>query len=168
MRDSQLTVLVPCCLRSLHHPLMMSLDWPYGIAESWLQHSALEVKSSLTTGTRVETIMTNDSIPSSQAGLRGPATFQITRVRFSCLLRCEIPSLAASSKLGENDPWYESVFRVQRRRISLSNWTPSAFSATAIGTSPVKELYLRKISPFFVTTYVFNLRPEWVDLDIKF
>jgi len=75
MRESQLTGLVPCCLRRLCHPLMMSLDWPYGIAESRLQHSALAVKLRLTTGTCVETTMTNDFMPSSQAGLRGPATF---------------------------------------------------------------------------------------------
>ena len=67
----------------------MSLDWRYRIAESCLQHSALAVKSRLTTGTCIETIMTNDSMPSSQASLRGPATFRITRVRFFCLLSCE-------------------------------------------------------------------------------
>jgi len=100
MRDSQLTVLVPCCLRRLCHPLMMSLDWPYGIAESCLQHSALEVKSRLTTGTCVEAITTNDPMPSSQAGLRGPATFRITRVRFSCLLRCEDTELGRFLKVG--------------------------------------------------------------------
>jgi len=40
------------------------------------------------------------------------------------------------------------------------------FSVMAMGTSSVKELCLREISPFLVTTYVLNLGPEWVDLDI--
>jgi len=96
MRDSQLTVLVPCCLRSLCHPLIMSLDLQYGIDEPCLQHSVLAVKSRLTTCTCVETLMTNDSMPSSQAGLRG---CRITRVRFSCLLRCEDPELGRFLKV---------------------------------------------------------------------
>jgi len=44
--------------------------------------------------------MTDDSMPSSQAGLRGPATFRITRIRFSYLLRCEDTELGRSLKVG--------------------------------------------------------------------
>jgi len=44
--------------------------------------------------------MNNDSMPSSQAGLRGPATFRITRVRFSCSLRCEDTELGRFLKVG--------------------------------------------------------------------
>ena len=84
--------------------------------------------------------MSNDSMPSSRAD-QPPSEYHA----FDSLV-CgvvKIPSLAASSKSGENAPWYDLVFPGQRRRISLPEWTPSAFSATAIGTSFVKELCLR-------------------------